>query len=250
MPQCRYENFASTYLDGELSPEERTTFEAHLEQCPLCQAAIAEMRDIDDSLRAGSDRINPNTGGQISSAVQLALSRTGEFARVRRRKWWRKRSDSFTAYAVRMAILLVMLVATIVAANKFTAQESEPTPPPSAGKVLRAVPPEAPMPGDVLARAEVLLADLVRTAGQEPGAAKRIGRQVLEAGLLAHLGAVKAQALDPTLKENLSRLETALLWMANVETDAEGAELAATIQSAELPALARSLTERLRNEGG
>ena len=250
MPQCRYENFASAYLDGELSPEERATFEAHLRQCPLCQAAIAEMRDIDDSLRAGSDRINPNTSGQISSAVQQELSRTGAFARVRRRKWRRKRSDSLAAYAVRLGILLVMLVATIVAANKFTAHHSEPAPPSAGGKVVRAVPPEAPMSGDVLARAEALLADLVRAAGEEPGASERIGRQVREGGLLAHLGAMRAQALDPTLKENLSRLETALVWVANVESDAEGVALAETIQGAELPALARSLRERLRNEGG
>ncbi|NIA22151.1 MAG: hypothetical protein GWP05_09365, partial [Anaerolineaceae bacterium] len=49
MSQCRYENFASAYLDGELSADERATFQAHLEQCSLCQAAIAQMKDIDDS---------------------------------------------------------------------------------------------------------------------------------------------------------------------------------------------------------
>jgi len=250
MPQCRYENFASAYVDGELSPPERATFEAHLEQCPLCQAAVAEMRDIDDSLRAGSDRIDPSNSGHISSVVQRELSRTGEFARVRRQKWWLKRSDSLTAYALRLAILLLVLVGTIVAANHFAVRQPPPVWRSSGAKVIRAAPPEAPMPGDVLGRAEVVLADLVRAAGQEPGATKRIGRQVRDGGLLAHLAAMRAQALDPTLKENLSRLETALVWVANAETDAEGAALAETIQGAELLALARSVKEKLRNEGG
>ena len=119
MPQCRYENFASAYFDGELSPDERATFETHIKQCSVCQAAIAGMKDIDESLRAGSALLRADTSGSISSAVQKKLSRTGEFTRLRRRKWWQRQSDSLASYAVRLGILLLVLVGTIVAANHF-----------------------------------------------------------------------------------------------------------------------------------
>ena len=106
------------------------------------------------------------------------------------------------------------------------------------------------MPDEVLGRAQALLADLVRTAGEEPGATSRIARQVLDDGLLGQLAAIQTQLLDLALKEKLSRLEAALVWVANLETDDEGAALARTIESAELLDLTRSLREKLRNDGG
>jgi len=34
------------YLDGEMSPGERSEFERHLEECPVCRAALEELKDV------------------------------------------------------------------------------------------------------------------------------------------------------------------------------------------------------------
>jgi len=47
----QYENLVSAKLDGELSPEEESQLQAHLESCVVCQAVAAVMEEQDERLR-------------------------------------------------------------------------------------------------------------------------------------------------------------------------------------------------------
>jgi hypothetical protein len=51
MSADRYREWDAAYVLGALSPEERLEFEAHLEQCPDCTAAVAESAGIPGVLR-------------------------------------------------------------------------------------------------------------------------------------------------------------------------------------------------------
>jgi hypothetical protein len=43
----------SGYLDGELSEQEKTTVEAHLEICPKCREVLSALRTIDENVKEG-----------------------------------------------------------------------------------------------------------------------------------------------------------------------------------------------------
>lgn len=48
---CRtFIEFLMEYLDGELSPEEHTEFEAHLAECPWC---VAYLQNYQEAIRLG-----------------------------------------------------------------------------------------------------------------------------------------------------------------------------------------------------
>ncbi len=50
-------DFLAAYLDGELAPEPRAGFEAHLSRCPACVAYLASYRE---TIRLGKKGCEPD----------------------------------------------------------------------------------------------------------------------------------------------------------------------------------------------
>ncbi len=73
--QARY--LAQATLDGELSAEHRTAFEAHLAGCPECRAYAAEMSRLEAALQQLGDRHRrqPRAVPDFTGAVRLRLQR-------------------------------------------------------------------------------------------------------------------------------------------------------------------------------
>lgn len=60
----------SEYLDGDLSPAERTDCDAHLETCPLCRDTLRTVSDVRDAV-AGLPGIAPSTDLWFGIAERL-----------------------------------------------------------------------------------------------------------------------------------------------------------------------------------
>ena len=55
---CRgFVEFLSAYLEGNLAPEERATFEAHLVECPDC---VRYLRTYEDAVTLARGAFDPN----------------------------------------------------------------------------------------------------------------------------------------------------------------------------------------------
>ncbi len=61
-------DFLATYLDGELAPEPRAAFEAHLAVCPNCVNYLAGYRE---TIRLGKRAFDPE--GELPSDVPSEL---------------------------------------------------------------------------------------------------------------------------------------------------------------------------------
>jgi len=92
----------SEYLDGELTPPERTTLEAHLASCDACRTTLDELRRVVTNARALDDR-PPTADLWPAVAARIGLS-----ARVRARPAARRFSftvPQLAAASVALALL-------------------------------------------------------------------------------------------------------------------------------------------------
>ncbi|MBN2584792.1 MAG: zf-HC2 domain-containing protein [Planctomycetes bacterium] len=249
MPHCPQENLVSAYLDGELKGQDRERFKAHLTECPYCQSLVAQMMDIEDQLRSGMRPIDLQSGSDIASSVQQALSRTGEFSRVRRHKWWQRNSGSLNIFLLRVGILVLVLAVTIIAANRFTTIPQPHDTTTGTQTQPRLTPPATATPDEVLESVETLLADLVRSARTEPGAAKRFREWEASARIALRLGRLADAALDRRLHAGLFHLGTVLDEVAALKDDAQAAALAEQVEKAGLLNMVRGIRQQIRQEG-
>ncbi len=86
---------APLYLSGEMEPEERDEFAAHLAKCSACVAKVAEDRNLDATLRSVLGGFVPDT-----SLLEQALRRKISGDRRRRRWAW---AGAITATAALLA---------------------------------------------------------------------------------------------------------------------------------------------------
>ncbi len=66
----------STWLDGELDPEERRRLSAHLESCPSCRRELARLTALDAALGALKFPVPPDLAARVLARLP------------RRRAWW------------------------------------------------------------------------------------------------------------------------------------------------------------------
>jgi anti-sigma factor RsiW len=249
MPQCPQENLVSAYLDGELQGQDRARFQEHLASCPQCRALVAQMMDIEEQLRSGIRAIDVQSSSDIASSVQQALSRTGAFRRVRRRRWWQHNSGSLAAFLARLGILVAVLAVTIWAANRFTRVSPPEQPTGVVADEPRLVPPRSPTPDAVLASAEALLSDLVRSARTEPGAARRLREKASLSGTSVRLTCLAESAIDRSRRASLVHLCRMIDDVASLENDAQAVALATRVENAKAVDAVRQLRHQLRQEG-
>lgn len=115
---AHFADWDAAYVLGALSPSERRRFEAHLEQCPLCRAAIAEVAPTLGLLsrvapeRAQSMLDAPDEEKGPDAAARGRLIELGE-RRTRRRRalWW---GGALAAAAV-VVVAVVLAVTTSLA---------------------------------------------------------------------------------------------------------------------------------------
>lgn len=80
---CPRMNGLSGYVDSMLPPDERAELEAHLGACPVCGAALAELRALHATFRAlPEERLSYNMGAVILGRLPAAPFR-GESSRRR-----------------------------------------------------------------------------------------------------------------------------------------------------------------------
>jgi len=159
----------SEYLDGDLTPAERTTLEAHLAACGTCRTTLDELRRVVARAQALDDRppaadLWPGIAEHIG-VVSLAARREGGAGRGGAR-----RRLSFTMPQLAAAAVVLALFS---AGSVWLALRNQPTPP---------LPP--PAPGTTAAMSNV-------------------GMSPLDARTTASVA-----ALEQTLARNRSRLDT------------------------------------------
>ncbi|HTD70222.1 MAG TPA: zf-HC2 domain-containing protein [Gemmatimonadales bacterium] len=92
----------SEYLDGELTPPERTTLEAHLASCAGCRMTLDELRRVVTNARALDDR-PPTVDLWPAVAARIGLS-----ARVRARPVVRRFSFTVPQLAAASVVLALL----------------------------------------------------------------------------------------------------------------------------------------------
>jgi len=110
----RYATWDAAYVLGSLSGDERREFEAHLQTCPRCRAAVAELSGIpsllakldSDDVAAFDDRPADDTAGPPARALTSLL---GDVRSRRRRSRW----VTTAALAAAAALLTVGVVLTV-----------------------------------------------------------------------------------------------------------------------------------------
>ncbi|MBU9763726.1 anti-sigma factor [Mycobacterium sp. TNTM28] len=102
----RYRTWDAAYVLGSLDGSERREYEAHLEGCERCRAAVAElsgmpallaMLDLDDVLALESEQPDPPLRPEVLESVLATVS------------WRRRRSRWVTTAAVGVAAVLLAL---------------------------------------------------------------------------------------------------------------------------------------------
>lgn len=135
-PDCEeFSEALSAYLDGELSAEERSRLEAHLEGCPRCQEELKSLRAV-SSLVTSLPEVTP------SPALLAALGRGFE----KRRRWLRPiplfKGDLIPALAAAAVILISVTMLLVIPSVSPLRRAAEPyETAPLSGK------PESPAPG-------------------------------------------------------------------------------------------------------
>ena len=92
----------SDYLDGELTPSERTTLEAHLASCDPCRTTLDELRRVVTNARALDDR-PPTADLWPAVAARIGLS-----ARVKARPVVRRFSFTVPQLAAASVVLALL----------------------------------------------------------------------------------------------------------------------------------------------
>ena len=73
MSECDQMHEASAYYDGELSPEERQHFEAHVAQCASCASELQALEQLSGLLRdAVPSTVPPETLAHLRRAARVA----------------------------------------------------------------------------------------------------------------------------------------------------------------------------------
>jgi hypothetical protein len=108
----RYVTWDAAYVLGSLSSEERREYEAHLETCPECRAAVAELRGIPPLLsKLEADDIEPfDDAEQADGPRPQALGSLLDTVRAQRR---RSRWVTTAAFAAAAALLVIGLVIAV-----------------------------------------------------------------------------------------------------------------------------------------
>jgi anti-sigma factor RsiW len=70
------------YLDGELSPDQASTLQQHIGECPRCAAEVSELFALKRSLRAARARFTPSA--EFRRKVQQQIAKPQQ-------SWWRTR---------------------------------------------------------------------------------------------------------------------------------------------------------------
>jgi anti-sigma factor RsiW len=73
------------WLDGDVEAGESELIEAHLAQCPICQAQLAELEQLDTALRAAAPRMSPDAGFDQRLYEQIGAIDETQRARARER---------------------------------------------------------------------------------------------------------------------------------------------------------------------
>jgi len=84
MPECTRARELHAYHDGELSLEERRTFEGHLAKCPRCARELVQIRSVSNLVAASSiPDIPPETlcrlHRRLDDAKENGILRLGEW---------------------------------------------------------------------------------------------------------------------------------------------------------------------------
>lgn len=237
MASCKFEILVSAYLDRELSAEERELFERHVESCPTCRELIAQWREVEQALRRQRLRQALRDEGRTTEHVLRELSRSGEFRRARRKSAWRHARDHLAArwraYAAGLGLALVVVLVGWGLSSLWrpSGKAGGGTPGARASSVPLAL-------SEVLGQARGIFEELVGPAGVEPGTGKRLQARVVESDLASHLAWERSRlAADGQLRQRLSRVETALVLLANLpaeRSDAEAETLAEAVRRSKL----------------
>jgi Putative zinc-finger len=117
----RYVTWDAAYVFGALSSDERREYEAHLQTCERCRAAVAELRDIPALLaQLGPEDVQRLDGEQPEGPPPEVLTSLLDKVQARRR---RSRWMVTGAIAAAAAAVVIALVVAIVPG---LGQQSEP----------------------------------------------------------------------------------------------------------------------------
>jgi len=247
MPSCRFEIFVSSYLDGELSPEERALFETHLSQCDTCRTLMAEWKEVESALRRQALRKALGGKGEVTESVRRELTRSGAFRRARRKSLAERAREHFVArwrpYALLGVLAVALAVGLCFVAPMVGGGSSRILPPPAQ--------PSAAAPQTIVeffSSVESVLDRLGRESKVQRGSPAAACGQVADAELPAALAYWRSQiALDGTVQDRLTRIETVLVLMAGVPREGGDAEARAIGQAVERAGLlneVRSLKQK------
>lgn len=85
----QYAEWDAAYVLGALSTSDRRLFEAHLAECALCRAAVAELAPTVGLLsRVSADAVTGREDGPAAAGPAALISLARERRRRRRRTWW------------------------------------------------------------------------------------------------------------------------------------------------------------------
>ena len=104
----RYADWDASYVLGALSPAERREYERHLETCPRCAEAVAEVAGLPSLLARVPIEEVPGESAESPQSDLVAGALAKHRIRRRRRRWTAVAIGSLTAAAA--AIVLVVVV--------------------------------------------------------------------------------------------------------------------------------------------
>ena len=104
----RYADWDASYVLGALSPAERREYEGHLETCPRCAEAVAEVAGLPHLLARVPTEEVPGESAESPQSDLVAGALAKHRIRRRRRRWTAVAIGSLTAAAA--AIVLVVVV--------------------------------------------------------------------------------------------------------------------------------------------
>ena len=179
----------SDYLDGELTPSERTTLEAHLASCDPCRTTLDELRRVVTNARALDDR-PPTADLWPGVAARIGLS-----ARLKPRPVVRR----FSFTVPQLAAASVALALLSGGAALLIGRRGTPIPPVLVSERAPAFVNAAAYPGDT--RFDAQVAELERAVARGRGRLDTATVRVIERNLRiidrAIRSAQSALAADP-----------------------------------------------------
>jgi hypothetical protein len=194
--RCMTSKTRSRYLDGDLPPAASLDVEAHVAECPACERALAEMKDLDALVRrtAPAATNTPDVAGRVTADLRRRGAFLGARVAARRRKLFgESRNLRFGAAAALASAACVVII--VVLGNYY----------PSTGAWDRRTAP-------VVADAERVLVRLVNvsTPDEERTRMAWAREEVRKLGLSDRLAEARAGA-KPAVAGDLAYLENAFL---------------------------------------